>query len=96
MPGEHESTTIRVDVDEAGYRTVAVSGILDTTVVAAVCAAARAADEHDEHLVLDLIGVTEIAGDSLARLTCGLRDLGVDLDVLSAPGGDESGDIHLS
>jgi hypothetical protein len=85
MPADRPRTSIHVDVDPAGYRTVAVSGTLDAAAVAAVRAAAEEADPRGERLVLDLIGVTAVEDGALARLARSLRDLGVDLDVLSSP-----------
>ena len=85
MSGEHESTVIRVTADDAGYRTVSVVGVLDREAVAAVQAAAEQANETRERLVLDLLGVTRIEADCLTRLARALRDLGINLDVLSAP-----------
>lgn len=84
-PGERETTSIRVDVDRAGYRTIAVAGLLDRAAVAAVRAATEQAQEQSERVVLDLIGVSSVEGDSLGELARALRDLGVDLDVVSSP-----------
>jgi anti-anti-sigma regulatory factor len=90
LSGEHQSTVIRVTSDDAGYRTVAVSGVLDSAAVASVCAATASANAHNERLVLDLLGVTAVEGDCLKQLARALRDLGVHLDVLSPPAGPEN------
>ena len=84
--GEGDRTMITVTSDDVGYSTVSVSGVLDASTVAEVCAVVKDANERAGRLVLDLLGVTSIEGNCLRRLARALREMGVNLEVFSPAG----------
>ena len=73
MRDDPDARTINVTVRGAA-RTVVVSRALDGAAVAAVLAAASTATEQSERLILDLLGMTDVEGDSLRLLARALRD----------------------